>query len=227
MNINSPSSHRSQEPESGVLYLVGTPIGNLSDISKAQLDDLQQTAKEKKHSDIISFYVPNPWKQVTLPLLSANPIEINDPNAKYLRIDFIRNELFKLEYPIPISLFFPPSKPGNLSPQKTSLMTNQSVESKEGLTKNEVTSLTSGGANGFICRDNPAGSYNSTSKLIPRLDIVRSSPSVDANAGLIPLIIDFRIRKGSARTILSCKTIPAGTNTSHLCDSADSERHEK
>ena len=106
---------------------------NLSDISKAQLDDLQHTAKEKKHSDIISFYVPNPWKQVTLPLLSANPIEINDPNAKYLRIDFIRNELFKLDFPIPISLFFPPNKLGNLSPQKISLMTNQSVESKEGL----------------------------------------------------------------------------------------------
>jgi len=90
------------------------------------------------------------------------------------------------------------------------------VESKEGLTKNEVTSLTSGEANGFICRDNLAGSYNSTSKLIPMLDIVRSSPLVDANAGPISLITDFLIRKGSARTILSCKTIPAGTNTSHL-----------
>ena len=26
-------SHRSKEPESGVLYVVGTPIGNLNDIS--------------------------------------------------------------------------------------------------------------------------------------------------------------------------------------------------
>ena len=33
MNINSSFSHRSKEPESGVLYLVGTPIGNLNDIS--------------------------------------------------------------------------------------------------------------------------------------------------------------------------------------------------
>ena len=33
MNIISSSSHRSKEPESGVLYLVGTPIGNLNDIS--------------------------------------------------------------------------------------------------------------------------------------------------------------------------------------------------
>ena len=33
MNDNSLFSHRREEPESGVLYLVGTPIGNLNDIS--------------------------------------------------------------------------------------------------------------------------------------------------------------------------------------------------
>ena len=33
MNYNSSPSYRSQEPEVGVLYMVGTPIGNLSDIS--------------------------------------------------------------------------------------------------------------------------------------------------------------------------------------------------
>ena len=33
MNTNNSFSHRNKEPESGVLYLVGTPIGNLNDIS--------------------------------------------------------------------------------------------------------------------------------------------------------------------------------------------------
>ncbi len=33
MNTNSSSSHKRKEPESSVLYIVGTPIGNLSDIS--------------------------------------------------------------------------------------------------------------------------------------------------------------------------------------------------
>ena len=33
MNINNPLSHRNREPERGVLYIVGTPIGNLEDIS--------------------------------------------------------------------------------------------------------------------------------------------------------------------------------------------------
>ena len=33
MNIKNLSSHKNQEPESGVLYIVGTPIGNLNDLS--------------------------------------------------------------------------------------------------------------------------------------------------------------------------------------------------
>jgi len=33
MKNNYPLSHRNQEPESGVLYMVGTPIGNLNDLS--------------------------------------------------------------------------------------------------------------------------------------------------------------------------------------------------
>ena len=33
MNTNNSLSHRNKEPERGVLYVVGTPIGNLEDIS--------------------------------------------------------------------------------------------------------------------------------------------------------------------------------------------------
>lgn len=105
---------------------------NLNDISKAQLDDLRSISN-KEHSDVVSYFVPNHLKQISLPLLSPTPIEINDPDAKFLRIDFLRYELLKVDSAVPVALFFPPNKLGQLNPQKIHLTPNQMLENRNGL----------------------------------------------------------------------------------------------
>ena len=81
MNNNSSFSHRSEEPESGVLYLVGTPIGNLSDISlrainilkKVSLIACEDTRHTKKitnkfeiHNKLISFNKHNSLSKIPM-----------------------------------------------------------------------------------------------------------------------------------------------------------------
>ncbi len=103
---------------------------NLNDISKAQLDALS-SASDK--SDVVSFFVPDPWKQINIPLLSDVPIEIDDPLAKTLRIDFARCNLLPLDSPIVVTSFFPPEYSRSLNPTTLQIATNSLISCENGI----------------------------------------------------------------------------------------------
>ena len=80
MNNKILSSHKNQEPESSVLYIVGTPIGNLNDLSLRAIqilknvslvacEDTRQTkkimSKFKISNNLISFNRENSYRKIS------------------------------------------------------------------------------------------------------------------------------------------------------------------
>lgn len=105
---------------------------NLSDISAPELDAL--SASSTQHElDEVSFFVPQAWKKVIVQQLSDTPIEIDDPQAESLRIDFSRQDLLPIGAPIPVSVFFPPKYSGTLNPDTYQIATNSFIGKKNGI----------------------------------------------------------------------------------------------
>lgn len=78
---------------------------DLKDVSKRELDILSQTDPS---SEEVRFFVPNSWKKVSIPQLSDTPIDITDPLAKSLRLNFSKQALLPLSAKIPVSIFCSP-----------------------------------------------------------------------------------------------------------------------
>ncbi|HAZ15870.1 MAG: hypothetical protein A2Y28_00965 [Chlamydiae bacterium GWC2_50_10] len=105
---------------------------NLNHITKDELDAIAAHTLSSKDSEI-SFFVPDLWKQISLPSLSDLPLEIDDPQAKLLRIDFVRSDLIPLDRPLPIALYFPPESLSRYNPANTLVALTPLVQEINGL----------------------------------------------------------------------------------------------
>jgi hypothetical protein len=100
---------------------------NLNDISMSELNDLGGSV------DAVSFLVPNTWKKINLPGLAENGIEIDDPQADHLRIDFSKEDLLLIDTAVPISVFFPPKYSSTLNPETYQIAINNFIVKKNGM----------------------------------------------------------------------------------------------
>ncbi|HEY5235755.1 MAG TPA: hypothetical protein VIJ14_06225, partial [Rhabdochlamydiaceae bacterium] len=100
---------------------------NLNDISRADLESQDYITDE------VSFFVPDAWKEISIPSLSDRPFTIDDPQVNELRIDFVRSDLHPIAKAIPINLFFPPEHSLTLNPETYSLALGGLVQKFHGL----------------------------------------------------------------------------------------------
>ncbi len=105
---------------------------DLNEISKHELDDLD-TSHHGAQEDEIIFYVPSKWKRIPIPFLGNSLIVIDDPEAKYLHIDFLRNALIPLMQDVPISIFYPLGYSATINPTKYPKITGDFVTEQNGI----------------------------------------------------------------------------------------------
>ena len=101
---------------------------NLNKITAAELSALEDVQGKE-----ISYFVPEEWKQVTVPFRDYAHEPLNDPRAAYLQLDFLKQELVALDTQLPIALFFPVKYSDTFNPQTYSLAPGTLVEEKNGL----------------------------------------------------------------------------------------------
>lgn len=102
---------------------------NLNRISRPELEALKANSDQEE----VSFFVPESWKMVSLPFKGNAQEPFNDPRAKLLRIDFLKQELIPLGTELPITIFFPVKYSRTINPQTYSLRTNEIVSKRNGL----------------------------------------------------------------------------------------------
>ena len=86
MKNNLLLSHRSQEPENGILYLVGTPIGNLNDISPRAINIL-------KNVSLVACEDTRQTKKIMNKFMISNNLISFNKNNYYTKIPKIIEDL--------------------------------------------------------------------------------------------------------------------------------------
>jgi len=122
------------EEEIQNLKVIGLEVTfDLNLITKADLDKAK-SSQNHLQDDEVSFMIPNQWKKIIIPFHNNANEDFNDPEAKYLKIDFLRKELLPIKNLIPIRIFYPLKFSDLINPETYTLELSDHIKEKNHLT---------------------------------------------------------------------------------------------
>lgn len=125
------------------------------DLGKITKEDLDKLEKEESR-DEVNFLVPAKWKLLPIPFRHNVSVEINDPEAKEMRIDFLRTQLLPVERYVPVTIFYPLKYSDVINPDTQKLSESENISITNGIAVYTVPIFVKGVSKLFldIIRDN-------------------------------------------------------------------------
>lgn len=105
---------------------------DLGKVTKEELDALH-SKRRAYPEDEVRYFVPANWKRIIIPFLGDKTIPINDPDAAFLHIDFLKQELLPLKYPLPVQVYYPSQSSDTVNPLTAPLLEGHAVKVERGL----------------------------------------------------------------------------------------------
>lgn len=106
---------------------------DLNQISKADLDSIKNSSNYLQ-DDEVSFMVPYKWKKILIPFHDNALEDFNDPDAQYLRLDFLRKETLPIKNNVPVRIFYPFKFSETINPKTYTLDVTPPIAEKNHLT---------------------------------------------------------------------------------------------
>ena len=104
---------------------------DLSRITEEELESLEKTNGSEEEE--IRYFVPEDQKRIRISFQGRPEVEINDPMAAYLHLDFLKQELLPLGAKVPVKIYYPLSTSTQFNPDRFKLAEGGPIAVENGI----------------------------------------------------------------------------------------------
>lgn len=126
-NVSGPQSEVDKLQSEGLIWQF-----DLDTVTLEELIALGSSTDEAPGEEL-SYAVPKKWKVVAIPFREGALEEMNDPDAQFLRVNFLRRGVLAIDIPIAIRVFYPLATLSALNPESFPLLSSKAVRKEGGI----------------------------------------------------------------------------------------------